>query len=86
MIDCFIAIDSGMGRIGYRIETPLEKEFARTEIEEIDELEGLRINGMVSHFATLMKLIRRTRTSNFRYLTTSMRNSQAAASMFRCCV
>ena len=52
VIDCFIAIDSGMGRIGYRIETPLEKEFARTEIEEIDELEGLRINGMVSHFAT----------------------------------
>ena len=52
VIDCFIAIDSGMGRIGYRIETPLEKEFARTEIEELDELEGLRINGMVSHFAT----------------------------------
>ena len=52
IIDCFIAIDSGMGRIGYRIETPLEKEFARTEIEEMGELEGLRINGMVSHFAT----------------------------------
>ena len=52
VIDCLVAIDSGMGRIGYRIETPFEKELAKTEIEEMDELDGIRIIGMISHFST----------------------------------
>ena len=47
VIDCLVAIDSGMGRIGYRIETPFEKELAKTEIEEMDELDGIRIIGMI---------------------------------------
>ncbi len=42
MIDCFIAIDSGKGRI--QDETPLERNLRELN-EEIDELEGLR-NGM----------------------------------------
>ncbi len=41
MIDCFIAIDLVWVESDTVIETPLEKEFARTGNEEIDELEGL---------------------------------------------
>ena len=51
-IQCMIALDSGMGRIGYRVETREEKEAACDAIERIDEMEGLRIIGLISHFSS----------------------------------
>lgn len=51
-IDCLLAIDSGMGRIGYRIETSEEKEAAKNDIKKVNELDGIRIIGMFSHFST----------------------------------
>ena len=48
----FLVTDTGMGRIGYRIENEREKELAKQEILMIDELEGVRIVGMMSHFST----------------------------------
>jgi alanine racemase len=49
---CMIAVDTGMGRIGYRIGTSEEKQYASDEIRKIDELDSLRILGMISHFST----------------------------------
>lgn len=43
-----IAIDSGMGRIGYRPEANGSLE----EIRKISQLEGFKIKGALSHFAT----------------------------------
>lgn len=43
-----IAIDSGMGRIGYRPENSSSLD----EIKKISQLEGFKIKGALSHFAT----------------------------------
>ncbi len=43
-----VAIDSGMGRIGYRPED----ENALEEIRQISQLDGFVIKGAISHFAT----------------------------------
>ena len=43
-----LAIDSGMGRIGYRPED----DSALEEIRRISELDGFSIKGAISHFAT----------------------------------
>lgn len=48
IIHGFIAIDSGMGRIGYRPE----REDALEEIKKISQLKGFKIKGALSHFAT----------------------------------
>lgn len=43
----FIAVDTGMGRIGYR----LDEEHAIPEIKAISELEGFKIKGLLSHLS-----------------------------------
>ena len=48
VISGLIAIDSGMGRIGYRPED----SSALAEIVEISKLDGFNIKGALSHFAT----------------------------------
>ena len=48
VISGLLAIDSGMGRIGYRPED----ESALEEIRRISELDGFSIKGAISHFAT----------------------------------
>ena len=48
VIHGLIAIDSGMGRIGYRPEHSGSLE----EIKQIAQLEGFKIKGALSHFAT----------------------------------
>ena len=50
--DCLIAVDTGMGRIGYTIDRPAEIALAEEEISKIDELPSLRIVGMISHFSS----------------------------------
>ena len=48
VIDCLIAIDTGMGRIGYTVCN--EDEIA--DIKEISLLKGIKLFGLFSHFAT----------------------------------
>lgn len=43
----FIAVDTGMGRIGYR----LDEDYAIPEIKAISELEGFKIKGLLSHLS-----------------------------------
>ncbi len=48
IVDIYIAIDTGMGRIGY----PAEDFEVLSELKEISKLENLNILGLFSHFAT----------------------------------
>lgn len=47
-LDCYIAIDTGMGRIGYIPEDPSAVE----DVKMIASLPNLKIEGLFSHFAT----------------------------------
>ncbi|MCQ2546930.1 MAG: alanine racemase [Clostridia bacterium] len=47
-LDCYIAIDTGMGRIGYNPEDPASVE----DVKMINGLSNLRLMGLFSHFAT----------------------------------
>lgn len=49
VIDCLIAVDTGMGRIGYLAD---DINFAVDDIKRISTLPNLRILGMFSHMAT----------------------------------
>ncbi len=51
VIKALIAIDTGMGRIGYLVDADENIRFAISEIEKISELEGIEIAGLLSHFA-----------------------------------
>ena len=48
IINGYIAIDTGMGRIGYDIENSASVD----DIKMIQNLPGFKINGLFSHFAT----------------------------------
>lgn len=48
-IDCLIAIDTGMGRIGYLVD---DLNFAIEDIKRISVLPNVRILGLFSHLAT----------------------------------
>lgn len=48
VLDCYIAVDTGMGRIGYNPEDPASIE----DIKMIANLPGLKPLGLFSHFAT----------------------------------
>ncbi|MDO4176020.1 MAG: alanine racemase [Bacillota bacterium] len=47
-LDCYIAVDTGMGRIGYNPEDPASVE----DVKMINGLSNLRLIGLFSHFAT----------------------------------
>jgi alanine racemase len=51
-VSVFIALDTGMGRIGYLVEQPEEEKTAREEIRQILALESLQVQGLFSHMAT----------------------------------
>jgi len=51
-VPVMIAVDTGMGRIGYQIGSADEQDAAAEEIRAIDELPGIEIRGMISHFST----------------------------------
>ena len=48
VIKGFIAVDSGMGRIGYNPEDPASVE----DVKDISKLSNFKIQGLFSHFAT----------------------------------
>lgn len=47
-VEGFVAVDTGMGRIGYQAEDPN----AVSEIQKIETLTNFKIKGLFSHFAT----------------------------------
>ena len=51
-VSVFIALDTGMGRIGYLVEQPAQENAAREEIRQILALESLQVQGLFSHMAT----------------------------------
>ena len=48
---CMIALDTGMGRIGYVIREEEDIDAAEDEIDEIFGLDGLIVGGIISHFS-----------------------------------
>ncbi len=50
--EVFIAVDTGMGRIGYLIEDERDRIKAIDEILEISSLPGIKIQGLFSHMST----------------------------------
>jgi len=48
----FIAIDTGMGRIGYLVEEDEDRAMGISEISEIMELPGIEIKGLFSHMSS----------------------------------
>ncbi len=48
-LSVFIAVDTGMGRIGY---LPYDKEYIVNEIQKISKLNNIHVKGLFSHMAT----------------------------------
>lgn len=46
------ALDTGMGRIGYRTFTEEEREYGVERYKQISELPGIEIAGVITHFST----------------------------------
>ena len=49
---CLFAIDTGMGRIGYRVFTDQERDVAAKAYEEMSKLPNISIPGIITHFST----------------------------------
>ncbi|MBQ1483923.1 MAG: alanine racemase [Eubacterium sp.] len=52
VVEGLIAVDTGMGRIGYMTETEENIAFAVEDVKKIAALPGFKIKGMFSHMAT----------------------------------
>ena len=50
--EIFIAIDTGMGRIGYLVEEEADRNQAIGEILEIKNLPGIKVQGLFSHMSS----------------------------------
>lgn len=51
-VKCFFAVDTGMGRIGFRVFTDEERKHALKEYKRIAELPGVEIDGIITHFSS----------------------------------
>lgn len=49
---CLFAIDTGMGRIGYRVFTEEEREFSAGRFKTMSELPSVDMYGVITHFST----------------------------------
>ena len=49
---CLFAIDTGMGRIGYRVFTDEEREIAADAYQKFSELPGITVPGVLTHFSS----------------------------------
>ena len=45
-------LDTGMGRIGFRVFTEEEREYALEQYKKFSELPGIQIAGVITHFST----------------------------------
>ena len=51
-VRCICALDTGMGRIGFRVFTDEERNYAVEEFKKMKELPGLDLFGVLTHFST----------------------------------
>lgn len=51
-VETMIAVDTGMGRIGFCVATNEDIKAATEEVAAIDDLPGINVVGMFSHFST----------------------------------
>ncbi|MBQ0017866.1 MAG: alanine racemase [Clostridiales bacterium] len=49
---CLFALDTGMGRIGYRVFTEEERKYAAEQYKEMTKVEGVKVPGIITHFST----------------------------------
>lgn len=49
---CLFAVDTGMGRIGYRVFTDEERAVAAEAYKKMSELPGISVPGVMTHFST----------------------------------
>ena len=49
---CLFALDTGMGRIGYRVFTEDERKYAVGEFKKMAELKNVKVPGVITHFST----------------------------------
>ena len=49
---CLFALDTGMGRIGYRVFTEEEREFSAGRFEMMSQMPGIDVFGVITHFST----------------------------------
>lgn len=51
-VRCHFAVDTGMGRIGFRVFTEDERESALKEYMRFAEFPGIELEGVITHFST----------------------------------
>ena len=51
-VKCLFALDTGMGRIGFRVFTDEERDAAVEAFRKFSELPGVEIPGVITHFST----------------------------------
>lgn len=51
-VKCLFALDTGMGRIGFRVFTDEERDYAVSEFKRFAELPGVELPGVITHFST----------------------------------
>ena len=51
-VKCLFALDTGMGRIGFRVFTEEERKYAVSEFKKMAALPNISIPGVITHFST----------------------------------
>ena len=51
-VKCLFALDTGMGRIGFRVFTDEERDYAVEQYKKFSELPGIELPGIITHFST----------------------------------
>ena len=51
-VKCLFGLDTGMGRIGFRVFTDEERDQAVESYKKFSELPGVEISGVITHFST----------------------------------
>ena len=51
-VKILFGLDTGMGRVGYRVFTEEERSYAAERYKEMSELPGIEIAGVITHFST----------------------------------
>ncbi len=51
-VKCLFGLDTGMGRIGFRVFTDEERDFAVESYKKFSELPGVEMAGVITHFST----------------------------------
>ena len=51
-VKCLFGLDTGMGRIGFRVFTDEERDLAVESFKKFSELPGVEMSGVITHFST----------------------------------